>query len=101
MHLPYSLDSGRLSALFTDEGFQDVRIRIQIETARFPSPEEFLLRQAASSPLANLLEQASEEVHAALIDDVTTALKDRQDDDGLVLPMETYVVLGHVQENSA
>ena len=53
MRSPFSAwDVEGFRGLFTAAGFGDVRVRIEICSIRYPSFEEFLRREAASSPLA-------------------------------------------------
>lgn len=88
--LPWSRE--QLRTALGEAGFQDVRVRIAVAEARYPSPEELVRQEAASSPLAGPLGALSPGARAALIRDVSTALRDRVDDDGVVSPLETFVV---------
>jgi hypothetical protein len=69
-------DLEQLRATLAGAGFKDVRIRVVIGSARYPSAEEFVRREAASSPLAGPLGGLSPEVRQALIDDLAAALRD-------------------------
>jgi ubiquinone/menaquinone biosynthesis C-methylase UbiE len=82
-----------LRALVTGAGFRDVRIRIDAGSVRYPSAAEFLRREAASSPLAGPIGDLSAAARRALIQDLEAGLRDRGDDEGIVLPLEGYVVL--------
>ncbi len=95
MRVPFSFTPERLRSVFTESGFGDLRIRIEVLPARFPSCKEFVKRQVASSPLAGPVGQASDEARMALIGDVSAALESSVDDDGLVFPLETHVVVAH------
>lgn len=86
-------DATALRALIEDAGFQTVTILIDIRSLRYPSAEEFLRREAASSPLAGHLESASSSVRGAVIEDLETGLRDYTDDQGVVFPIETYVTV--------
>jgi SAM-dependent methyltransferase len=88
---PWTIDEVR--GLFTGAGFRDVRVEIEVTELRYPSPEEFLRREAACSPLAEAIAALAEPARAALVDEITTALRSRCDDDGVVFPIETYRVL--------
>ena len=77
----------------TSAGFHDVRLLIVVASVRYLSPEELVRWEAAASPLAGPLSALSPETRAALIDDVAAAIADRVDDDGVVFPQETHVVL--------
>lgn len=84
-----------LRALVTGAGLEDVHIRIGVGSIRFPSPGEFLLQEAASSPLAEPVGALSREVREALIRDLDEALQCCTDDDGVVFPMQTHVLTAH------
>jgi ubiquinone/menaquinone biosynthesis C-methylase UbiE len=86
-------DAAELRELVISAGLHDVRVRIVVASARYPSPEELVRWEAAASPLAEPLSALSPETRAALIDDVAAAIADRVDDDGVVFPQETHVVL--------
>ena len=87
-------DAAELRELVTSAGFHDVRLRIVVASARYPSPEQLVRWEAASSPLAGPLAALSAETRGALVDDVAAAIADRVDDDGVVFAQETHVVLG-------
>jgi ubiquinone/menaquinone biosynthesis C-methylase UbiE len=80
-------------ALFTKAGFGHVHVRIEVSSLRYPSFEEFLRREAASSPLAGPISALDAEVRDDLIRDLRSALFDHVDDDGLVCAVESYVAL--------
>jgi ubiquinone/menaquinone biosynthesis C-methylase UbiE len=82
-----------LREIFRNAGFTEVHINLGIGTIRYPSAHEFLRREVASSPLAGPLEHLSASVRDAVVRDVEAGLRSYQDDDGLVFPMETYLVL--------
>jgi SAM-dependent methyltransferase len=60
-------------------------VRIAIEAVRFSSASELLRQEVASSPMSLVVDAELEASFAA-------AVGDRTDDDGVVFPMETYVV---------
>ncbi len=74
-------------------GFGDVVVRIDVTSVRYPSAAEFVRREAACSPLAGPLGSMAAESRTALVQDLERALRSRTDDDGVVLPLEVYVVL--------
>jgi ubiquinone/menaquinone biosynthesis C-methylase UbiE len=86
-------DGAELRELVTSAGFEDVRVLIVVEGARYPSPAELVRWEAEASPLAGPLSALSAETRAALVADVEAAIADRVDDDGVLLAQETYVVL--------
>lgn len=93
MRSPFSAwDVSEVRGLVREAGFRDVVVTIQIGSMRYPSPEEFVRREAASSPLAGPLGALTREVREALIRDVGEGIREYTDDEGVVFPMETYVV---------
>lgn len=94
MRSPFSnWDVDQVRTLFTGAGFQDVHVRIEVSGVRYPSLEEFVRREAASSPLAGPISRLSAEVRSRLIRDLDGALHDHVDDEGVVFPIEAYVAL--------
>lgn len=80
-----------LRALLQEAGFESVTLTIDIRSLRYPSTEEFLRREAASSPLAGPLGSVSVSVRQALLEDLEEGLTAHTDDHGVVFPIETYV----------
>jgi hypothetical protein len=94
MRSPFSpWDVDALRALFTRAGFGQIRVRIEICSIRYPSFEEFLRREAASSPLAGPISALGADGRRDLIRDLQAALLDHADDDGVVCGIESYVAL--------
>ena len=60
---------------------------------RFPSPEEFVGRYVAATPLAAIVAKASADARAALITEVSAALKSFVDHQGLAFPIEAHLAL--------
>lgn len=87
-------DAADLRELVSGAGFDDVRVRIVVTTARYPSPAELVRREAASSPLAGLIGALDEDAREALIGDFAGAIRPYTDDEGVTFPGETYVALG-------
>ena len=81
-----------------DAGFENLSLHIEIISMRFPSPEEFLRREAASSPLAGEIEAMETDIRNQLIDDLNRSLEPYQDDNGVVFPMETVMVVADKEE---
>lgn len=86
-------DVAEFRNLFVSAGFQDVHVRIEVGSLRYPSCEEFLRREAASSPLAAPVGALSKELRRDLISELEASLADYVDDDGLVCALETCVAL--------
>ena len=81
-----------LGTLGRDAGFSESLLTIEIGSMRYPSVEEFVRREAASSPLSKSLATIEPAVREALIEDVRNALEDYIDDEGIVFPMESYLL---------
>ena len=95
MRSPFSTWSvDQVRNLFTEAGFRDVHVTIEVCSIRYPSVEEFVRREAASSPLAGPIGALNAQVRKDLIRDLQIALSGHVDDEGLVCPIETYVALG-------
>ena len=96
MQGPFALGSADdLRTLITGAGFSDVVLRPATKTLRFPSPEEFVGRYVAATPLAAVVAKASADARAALITEVSAALKSSVDHQGLAFPIEAHLVLAH------
>lgn len=96
MRSPFpSWDGDTLRSLAREAGFGDVSVTIEIGDVRYPSAEEFVRREAASSPLAAPLAAVDQAARDALIQEVEEELRDYLDDGGIVSPMETYVLTAH------
>jgi hypothetical protein len=94
MRSPFSPWSvAQFRGLFTDAGFRDVSVRIEAESIRYPSVEEFVRREAASSPLSGPIGALSPPIRNDLIRYLESALEDHLDDEGLLCPIETYVAV--------
>ena len=85
-------DGEDLRTLVQDAGFDNTSITIEIGSVRYPSVGEFVRREAASSPLAESLATVGREIRDELIRDVEGALHRYSDDEGVVSPMESYVI---------
>ena len=96
MRSPFpSWDGDMLHELFEDAGFDDVSLTIEIGSVRYPSVEEFVRREAASSPLAEQIAAVEQGVRQALLRAVAEALEPYIDDRGIVTPMESYVIVAN------
>lgn len=86
-------DTSDLRTLVLESGFREVTISIEISSLRYPSIEEFLRREAASSPLSGPVESINSDSLEALLADLETALESYMDDHGVVFPLETHVAV--------
>ncbi|MDG5818398.1 methyltransferase domain-containing protein [Natronococcus sp. A-GB7] len=75
-----------------DAGFGEVSVAIEIGSVRYPSAEEFVRREAASSPLAEPISGVGRNVRDALVSAVEDGLEAYTDDDGIVFPIESFVL---------
>lgn len=97
MQGPFSLGSADdLRTLNTGAGFRDVALQSASKALRFPSPEEFVRRYVAATPLAAMVAKASDDARAALITEVSAALKSAVDHQGLAFPIEANLALARV-----
>ncbi|REL33778.1 hypothetical protein DYD21_10250 [Rhodohalobacter sp. SW132] len=79
--------------MVAEAGFEDIQIHLDIISMRYPSPEEFLRREAASSPLAEEIETMDPEIRKKLVTDLKHSLEVYTDDRGVVFPMETFMII--------
>ena len=94
MRSPFpSLSGDELRELIMGAGFQDVRIFLGIGPVRYPTVEEFLRWEGASSPLAGPIGALKDDVRAAVIHDLGEVLRIYTDDAGIVFPTETYLAV--------
>lgn len=90
---PFRLsDRGEVRALVTAAGFRDVAIRLDARVARFPSVEAMIRIMMAGTPLAAAMQDADPGVLKAVIAEATEALSAYEDDLGLALPMQAWIV---------
>ena len=95
MRSPFPAWSGDdLRTLARDAGLGDASVTVEIGSIRYPSTEEFVRREATSSPLAESLANVERNVRDALVREVGDALGgyDYVDDEGVVFPMESYLL---------
>jgi ubiquinone/menaquinone biosynthesis C-methylase UbiE len=94
---PFSFgDREALRAVVAGAGFRDVRVRAEIKTTRFPSPQHFVQVIAAGAPsmLGALAEQGPDGLES-LAEEVAATLHPWVDDDGLAFPQISHIVVAH------
>ncbi|TVP54332.1 MAG: methyltransferase domain-containing protein [Gemmatimonadales bacterium] len=92
MRSPFPEWSGtRLREFVLEAGFGEVSLYLDIRAVRYPSSEEYLRQEAASSPLAEPIAGLEENVRRRMIHHLEEALQDYTDHDGVVFPMETHL----------
>jgi ubiquinone/menaquinone biosynthesis C-methylase UbiE len=90
---PHALhDAVELHALVTSAGFRHVRVRPTIETTALPLPEKFVPGHFAALPMAETIARLTPDRRAALVQDVTEALRPYVDGGHLRVPAGVHVV---------
>jgi ubiquinone/menaquinone biosynthesis C-methylase UbiE len=74
-------------------GFRSVSVTISTITARFPSIADFLQQELSSSPLSDTVATMPDDVREAILRDVGAGLEGYVDDQGVMHPLQTYLVL--------
>ena len=72
--------------------FNDVVVHLDVRVVRFPSAEAMVRIMMAGTPLATTMAEADPAVLQTVIAEVTTELSAYEDDRGLALPMQAWVV---------
>lgn len=83
-------DRDELRELVLGAGFEQVRCRIGIVTARFPSTAEFLRVEVLSTPLVGTLDQVRRD---ALVGRLEQDLASYVDDDGITFGVQTWLLV--------
>lgn len=92
MRSPFpSWEVADIRVLAEDAGFGSRKVSIEVGSVRFPTVEEFVRREVVSSPLSEQLDDAA--VWQAVVGEVAGELEDYIDDDGVVLPLESYILI--------
>ena len=86
-------DQNTIHNMVAEAGFGNIQMHLEIISMRYPSPEEFLRREAASSPLAGEIEAMEPEKRMELVDDLNRSLEAYTDDRGVIFPMETFMIV--------
>ena len=90
---PHALhDAVELHALVASTGFQNVRVRPTIEATRLPLPAEFVPGHFAALPMAEAISRLTPDRRAALIKEITDALRPYVDGQHLTVPAGVHVV---------
>lgn len=97
MLAPFALGgAGELRSMLVEAGFQDVEVRSAVGAVRFASPEEFVVRRLAGSPLAGVTTAAGAAVLAAIVADIGARLRAFVGAEGLTFPIGTNLAIGRV-----
>jgi SAM-dependent methyltransferase len=90
---PFTLsDRDEIRALVAGAAFHDVVVQLDVRVVRFPSAEVMVRIMMAGTPLATAMAEADPAVLQTVIAEVTTGLAAYEDDQGLALPMQAWVV---------
>lgn len=90
---PFKLcDREEIRALVTGAGFRDVAVRLDARVARFPSAEAMIRIMMEGTPLGAAMGKADPTVLQSVIAETTQSLSEYEDDQGLALPMQAWVV---------
>jgi ubiquinone/menaquinone biosynthesis C-methylase UbiE len=85
-------DAVELHWLVASAGFQNVHVRPTIEMTRLPLPAEFVPGHLAALPIAQEIARLAADRRAALVDDMTTALRGYVDGDHITVPAGVHIV---------
>lgn len=86
-------DRAELHRLLTAAGFRAVRVRIGVVVVRFPSAREFLRREVASTPLAEMVSGLDEARQEEMATELERTLAPSTDDDGIAFPLQTWLAV--------
>ena len=90
---PFTLsDRDGIRALVAGADFHEIVMRLDARVARFPSAEAMVRIMMAGTPLATAMAEADPAVLQTAIAEVTEGLAAYEDDQGLALPMQAWVV---------
>jgi len=90
---PFALsDRDEIRSFVYGAGFQDVMIRLDVHVVRFPSAEAMIRIMMAGTPLAATMAEVDPAVLQTVIAEVTSGLAAYEEDEGLALPMQKWVV---------
>jgi ubiquinone/menaquinone biosynthesis C-methylase UbiE len=85
-------DAEELCRLVVAAGFREVALHPCAMTMRLPALAGFVLSHLAATPVAGAVAAVGSEARAALVDQVSLALRAYMDGDGLAIPDETNIV---------
>lgn len=90
---PFKLsDRAELSSLVSTAGFRNVTVRLSTRVVRFASAEAMIRMMMAGTPLGATMGDSDPQILTTVIDEVTSGLFEYLDDQGLAIPMQTWVV---------
>lgn len=90
---PFTLcDRDEIRTLVAGADFRDVVVQLDVRVVQFPSAEAMVRIMMAGTPLATVMAEADPVVLQTVIAEVTKGLAAYEDDQGLALPMQAWVV---------
>jgi ubiquinone/menaquinone biosynthesis C-methylase UbiE len=91
---PFALGEAEyLQTLMTEAGFRDVEIEVETLHRHLAAPEESIPGYIASTPNAQAVADLADDVRAALIGEISEALRAYRQSDGMLVPSETHIAL--------
>lgn len=94
---PFKLsDREEIRTLLNDAGFHDSVASLATRIARFASAEAMIRIMIAGTPLGAKMNDADPKALQAVIDEVTSGLSEYEDDRGLAIPMQSWVITAQV-----
>jgi ubiquinone/menaquinone biosynthesis C-methylase UbiE len=88
-------DADALHALLTQAGFRDVAMRTATLMVRLPSPQAYVQIQLTATPLATVVGDLDDTTRAALVQEISLALRSYLGEEGLAFPQEAHVAVAH------
>jgi SAM-dependent methyltransferase len=85
-------DREELRGLLINAGFTDIKIRLEVQMARFPSLEEFLPGYISVFPLSHQITEMADDDQRKMIAEIKKSLLAFSDDYGLAAPMESHII---------
>ena len=102
MRAPFAFgDRDEIRDLLTRAGFAEVRLTLLAFATRFPSARELLRQEVAASPLADVVGGLSPEAKERLAVALERRLDHLTDDQGVVVPMQTWLAVGQRSEGGS
>jgi ubiquinone/menaquinone biosynthesis C-methylase UbiE len=101
MRAAYALhDAEELHRLVASASFQNVRVHPTVEMTRLPLPAEFVPGHLAALPIAQEIARLAADRRAAIVGDVTKALRAYMSPDRMTVPAGVNVVTADAYSNS-
>jgi ubiquinone/menaquinone biosynthesis C-methylase UbiE len=88
-------DADQLRQSVIDAGFGNVEIRVEAETIRHASLEEYVPGYISATPASSAVAGLDAAIQRKILEDVRNALKPYQDGEGLAAPIEAHLAIGY------